>query len=218
MTSAHDPDEERATGATGGGETDAVTEALGQLGLGGDNAAVGIAMSGLSKEGRLARVLHRLGVAELVVGVLLITLILFLVLIQVAQRYLPGGNWVWTGEIARFSLVWATLAMSGYLMAHDQHITLEMIDYVASPRVLSLIKRSAHVIVFLIAVAMTFESYQLISDRSGQVSPATRMPLTWVYILPFLGFIFTALRAAVATFAEERANPAGPTSDEVDRP
>ncbi len=218
MTSEHDPDEERATETAGGG----ATEALEHLGIGGDDPAVGVAMSGLSEEGRLARVLHGLGVAELVVGMLLVTLILVLVLIQVAQRYLPGGNWVWTGEIARFSLVWATLALSGYLMAHDQHITLEMIDYVASPRVLSLIKRSAHVIVFLIAVAMTFESYQLISDRSGQVSPATRMPLTWVYILPFLGFIFTALRAAVAAFKEERTSPAGPASDspsdEVDRP
>src|SRR5680860_1661071 len=96
MMSEHDPDEGRANETAGGGATDSATEALEHLGIGGDDPAVGVAMSGLSEDGRLARVLQRLGVAELVVGMFLVTLILVLVLIQVAQRYLPGGNWVWT--------------------------------------------------------------------------------------------------------------------------
>lgn len=180
------------------------------------------AQEGLPARGVLGRVLHWIGVAELVLGSALILFIMVLVLIQVSQRYMPGPNWVWTGEIARFSLVWSTLALSGYLTAHDEHITLEVIDYVASPRQLGWIKRFSHVVMGLTAIAMTFESYQLISERSGQVSPATRMPLTYVYILPFVGFILTAMRSVVAVFLADLTAPTAaddPVSpEEVDYP
>ena len=172
--------------------------------MNGTNVAVGIAIGDLRGKGRLRRGLHWLGVAELVVGVFLVVLILTLVSLQVYQRYMPGSGWVWSGEIARFSLVWLTLSLSGYLTANDEHITLEMIDHVVSSRVLGVIKRLAHVIVTLIALAMVYEAYNLISRRTGQVTPAARMPLTWVYVLPFLGFLLTALRSGLAIFTGGR--------------
>ena len=39
-------------------------------------------------------------------GILLLTTILFMVLAQVIVRFTPFGGWVWTGELARFCLVW----------------------------------------------------------------------------------------------------------------
>ena len=60
-------------------------------------------------------------------------LIFFLVLIQALQRYLPIDGWSWTGELARFSLVWLTFVVAGVLVSSDSHISIEMIDAVRSP-------------------------------------------------------------------------------------
>ena len=76
-----------------------------------------------------------LGLAEQAVGVALMVVILALVLLQVAQRYLPGG-WAWTGEIARFAMVWVAFVMSGYLLAHDQHVAIKVVDYFLPTRAL----------------------------------------------------------------------------------
>ena len=46
-----------------------------------------------------------IGIVEQTIGVLLVVVILVLVLIQVAQRYVDTfGGWPWTGEVARLSL------------------------------------------------------------------------------------------------------------------
>lgn len=180
-------------------------------------AATGIGEGGpelLPPRGPFRIVMHWTGVAEQFLGASFVIVILVLVVLQVTQRYLPGGGWVWTGEIARFALVWATLVLSGYLMAHDRHISLQVIDYMLPPRGLHAVKVFASLIVAVTCLAMTYEAYQLISDRSGQVSPATRIPLTLVYIVPFAGFILTALRAAIGAVMIASTSP---TPQEGDR-
>ena len=82
----------------------------------------------------LRAILHGLGLVEEAIGTLLIVVILVLVLVQVAQRYLPGGGWPWTGEVARLALVWCTFILSGYLMAHDRHMSIQLIDFVLPPQ------------------------------------------------------------------------------------
>ena len=56
---------------------------------------------------RCARSFTALASSEQAIGTFLIVVILVLVLVQVAQRYIPGG-WPWTGEVARLALVWCT--------------------------------------------------------------------------------------------------------------
>ena len=49
---------------------------------------------------------------------------------QAAQRYLPIDGWPWSGELARFCLVWLTFVLAGVLVTTDSHISIEMIDLV----------------------------------------------------------------------------------------
>ena len=67
---------------------------------------------------------------ELAIGAAAMLLIFFLVLVQALQRYLPVDGWSWTGELARFSLVWLTFVVAGVLVTRDSHISIEMIDAV----------------------------------------------------------------------------------------
>jgi TRAP-type C4-dicarboxylate transport system permease small subunit len=67
---------------------------------------------------------------ELSIGVAALLVIFGLVLLQAAQRYLPIDGWPWTGELARFCLVWLTFVVAGVLVSRDSHISIEMIDLV----------------------------------------------------------------------------------------
>lgn len=168
----------------------------------------------------LRRLAAGVSVAERFTGAVILALLLVLVLVQTGVRFLPVGGWVWTGELARFCLVWLTFALSGYLMGRDGHITLELVDYVASGRTLWTVRAFANVIVAVICAGFAVESLAMITEDTGQASPAMELPLPLVYVIPLAGFVLTAMRAALAVVwrpPAERPSPephgAGPADD-----
>ena len=44
---------------------------------------------------------------------------------------------------------------------------------------------------------MAYAIYSLIADDIGQRTPAAEIPLAWIYVVPLVGFLLTALRAAL---------------------
>ena len=144
--------------------------------------------------------LRWLSLAEQAAGIALVIVILVLVLIQVAQRYLPGGGWAWTGEIARFSMVWATAALAGYLMAHDGHIAIKVVDYFLPPRLLGAVQLFGHVLIAATSIALMYATYDFMTHDRGQVTAAAEIPLAVIYAVVALGFASAGLRAIVAIF------------------
>lgn len=142
--------------------------------------------------------LHAIGLLEQAIGTLLIMVILFLVLTQVAQRYIPGQGWPWTGEVARYSMVWAAFVLSGYLVAHDRHIAIHLVDYVLRGRGLAFVRLLVNVTVLVTCLALTYATYDLIANDIGQVSAAAELPLAWVNVPVLIGFALSALRSALA--------------------
>ena len=86
---------------------------------------------------------------ELTIAVAALLLIFGLVLLQAGQRYLPIDGWPWTGELARFCLVWLTFVTAGVLVTKDSHISIEMIDMVRG----DLLRRVVRVVSCLIVAA-----------------------------------------------------------------
>jgi len=138
--------------------------------------------------------------AETFVAGAAVLLIFALVLIQAGQRYLPVTGWAWTGELAEYCLVWLTFSIVGYLFGNGQHITLQVVDNLRSTRVQKAVRVFADAMVALIAIGFAAEAYDLVST-SRQVSPAMRMPIAWLYVIPLAGFVLTAVRAVLAIFA-----------------
>jgi TRAP-type C4-dicarboxylate transport system permease small subunit len=155
-------------------------------------------------------VLRWLTAAEAAVGGLLLALILVLTLLQAAQRYLPGGGWVWTGELAQFGLAWLTFAMCGYLTARDGHVTLKLVDMVAGRRTLRLVGVFANVMVAVVCLNLAYEAFALVTDDTQRTSPAMGMPLSRLYVIPLAGLLLTTVRSVVAVFLPE------PETDEHD--
>jgi TRAP-type C4-dicarboxylate transport system permease small subunit len=138
-----------------------------------------------------------LGLAEQAAGIVLLVVILVLVLVQVAQRYLPGGGWAWTGEISRFAMVWATFIMAGYLLAHDGHIAIKVVDYFLPVRALAGVKLLGHALITVTCIAMMYATYDFMTHDRGQVTAAAEIPLAFIYAVVAFGFASTALRGVI---------------------
>lgn len=152
---------------------------------------------------RRPAVLRWLSTAEAVAGGLLVATIFVLILMQAAQRYLPVGGWVWTGELARFSLIWLTFAMAGYLMARDGHVTLKVIDIATKGIVRRLVGIFANVMVAIVCLNLAYEAAELVLRPMRQVSPAMGLPTNLIYVIPLAGLVLTTIRSVVAIFLPE---------------
>jgi TRAP-type C4-dicarboxylate transport system permease small subunit len=145
----------------------------------------------------LRTIFRAIGIAEQIVGSLLLLLILILVLAQVAQRYVPG-TWPWTGELARLAMVWAAFLMAGYLIAyHPHHITIQIVDFVLRGRALALVKLFVNVVILLTGLALIYGGITLIGTDIGQVTPAAEIPLRFVNAVPLVGLFLIVLRAVL---------------------
>jgi len=145
----------------------------------------------------LRSLMHAIGVIEQVIGAFLLFAILVLVVALVAQRYLPGANFPWTGEVARLSMVWGTFMIAGYLAAHDRHIAIHVVDYVLGERALAAVKLFVNLVVLVTCVVLLYATYQLVESDIGQVTAAAEIPLRFVNAVPIIGFALTALRAVL---------------------
>lgn len=143
------------------------------------------------------QIVHAIGVVEQVIAALLLVLILVLVVALVAQRYLPGANFPWTGEVARLSMVWGTFVIAGYLAAHDRHIAIHVVDYALGGKALATVKLLVNVFMLVTCVVLVYAVYLLIETDVGQVTPAAEIPLRFANAVPIVGFVLTALRSVL---------------------
>lgn len=153
--------------------------------------------------------LHWLSLGEQAIGVLLLVVLLVLVLVQVGQRYVPGTGLPATGELARLAMVWLTFVLSGYLLAHDRHIAIHVVDYFLPVRVLGAVQLLGHVIVTITCLALAYATWNLIASDRGVVTSAAQIPETLVYGVALAGFVLTFIRAVVTVVVLDLPEIAG---------
>jgi len=135
---------------------------------------------------------------ELTIGAVSVMLILILVFIQAAQRYLPFDGFPWTGELARFSLVWLTFSVAGLLVTSRSHIALEIVDAIPNLTLVRVIQVFALVVLAATGVGLTLEAWALVATQGILKSPVLRIPMSWVYVPVLIGAASTAIRATIS--------------------
>lgn len=164
---------------------------------------------------RVGRVLTAL---ELSIGVAALLMIFGLVLLQAGQRYLPIEGWPWTGELARFCLVWLTFVVAGVLVTTDSHISIEMIDLVPGDLLRRVVRVVSCLIVAAIGVGLCAEAWELMDTQGILKSPAMRMPMSWLYAISLIGFVSVVVRSLLAALRYAVLGVPEPTYDDVEMP
>lgn len=166
----------------------------------------------------LARTVRAATAIEIGIGVAALLLIFFLVLAQALQRYVPMPGWPWTGELARFCLVWLTFVVAGVLVSNDSHIAIETIDAVRGPRIQRLVRVISCLVVAAVGIGLTAEAWSLTSEQGILRSPALRMPMSWFYAISLVGFVSMTIRAVVAAVRYAVVGVPEPRSDHAEAP
>ena len=166
----------------------------------------------------LARLVRVVTGTELALGAAATLVIFFLVLLQAGQRYLPIEGWPWTGELARFSLVWLTFLVAGVLVTTDSHISIEMIDMVPGAALRRVVRVVSCLIVAAIGVGLCAEAWELIQTQGILKSPAMRMPMSWLYGVSIIGFASVVVRSLVAAVRYAVLGAPEPTLEGLELP
>ena len=137
---------------------------------------------------------------EIGVAAAVVILMFALVLLQAVQRYLPFEGASWTGELARYCLVLLAFGLTGVLVSTDGHIALEMVDLIRNEFVVRAIRVFACLTVAVIGAGFAAEAWELVRTQGRLTSPSLGMPLSWLYVVPLLGFVSTAVRGLVVAY------------------
>jgi TRAP-type C4-dicarboxylate transport system permease small subunit len=95
--------------------------------------------------------------------------------------------------------------MAGYLLGRDQHISFDIVDYMLPERALRVVKIASYVIVAAICAAFVYEGIGLIDAQSFIRSSAAEIPMSFVYLIPTVGFALTGVRALIGIFARKES-------------
>lgn len=150
------------------------------------------------RTGVLRRIVRVITGIELTIGALAVLMVFVLVFYQALQRYLPFESLAWTGELARFGLLWATFAAMGVLVTTHGHIALELVDSIRNPMTVRIIQVISLLVVAAAAIGLSMEAWALVQTQGIVKSPVLRVPMSWVYIPVLIGTISTTIRALFA--------------------
>lgn len=141
------------------------------------------------------RLVRMLDLVEQAVGAVCLGLILVLVSIQVVQRLAGGASWVWTGEIAKYAMVWLTFILAAHLLRTNGHLGMDVIEQWLTPRGERIMTRITDILIALSCWGLVWAGWGLLNAPFLGSSPAAGVPLVLVYAGPIVGLVLIALTA-----------------------
>ncbi|WP_313530811.1 TRAP transporter small permease [Anaerotignum sp.] len=126
----------------------------------------------------------------------LMFLMSIIIFIQVIMRYAFQNSLVWSEELARYMFVWLVYFAVSYTARREKHIRIDAAINIYPKKLRPYIEILSEIIVlafsaFIAVTAITV--FQKIT-WSGQLSPAMRLPMQFVYLAPLVGFVLTSVR------------------------
>ncbi|WP_352399928.1 TRAP transporter small permease [Anaerotignum sp.] len=123
----------------------------------------------------------------------LMSIIIFL---QVIMRYAFQNSLVWSEELARYLFVWLVYFAVSYTARREKHIRIDAAINIYPKKSRPYIEILSEIIVlaFSVFIAVTAVTVFHKITWSGQLSPAMRIPMQFVYAAPLIGFVLTAIR------------------------
>lgn len=147
---------------------------------------------------------------ELNVSYILIVLLAVLLAVQVFNRYIFQVTFVWLEEIVRLSFVWMIYFSVAGAARANAHVRVALVDLILPPSAVRFLTIFADVISIGFCCVVVWLGMELVeaSNKYGDTSPVTEIPMSLVYSVIPVCFGLIAVRTVQAVLAEVR-RPAG---------
>ena len=137
--------------------------------------------------------------------------------VQGVYRYGFNSSLFWAEEVVIYSIICMSFVGASMGVRHGAHISVDVLNAIASPRVNRLLHLVSAVLGIIFAGFMVFYGFQLFGktmDR-GQLTAALRLPMAWFYlpigisgvllIIRYLGLLQTMWSSPPMSHAEQLA-------------
>lgn len=125
--------------------------------------------------------------------VILMTAMTLDVLWGVVTRYVAGRQAPWSEELARYLLIWIGLLGSAYAAGQNMHLSIDLLPNKLKPRDQRRLNLFIQGLIALFALTvMVIGGFRLmyVTQVLRQLSPALRIPISWVYaVIPLSGLL-----------------------------
>ena len=118
------------------------------------------------------------------------------IFIEVVCRYLLFISTAWSEELARYLFIWMVYLAIGYAAKQRKHIKIDAALWLFPQRIRPYICIVGDIVVLLFSAFIIKTSYELFMKIAmlGQKSAAMGIPMQFVYMAPFVGFVLTFYR------------------------
>lgn len=133
---------------------------------------------------------------EKMICVFCLALMSFIIVIQVFFRYVLNNSLSWSEELARYLFIWLIYIGISYGVKTDKHICVDAVYAMMPKKVKKPYAMIGYVLFLLFAVMLIYYGVIVVNMQitTGQVSPATGIPMQYVYVAPVVGFTLTTIR------------------------
>ncbi|RJK99107.1 TRAP transporter small permease [Paracoccus siganidrum] len=120
--------------------------------------------------------------------VLLLAAMCCIVFANVVLRYLTNDSIVWAEEVARYLMIWMTFLSAGLALRAGMLVSVSQVHgrLPAAPRRIARLLILAVLLVFF--GWMVFAGWEYLSRMGRQLTPATRIPFSYIYYAMPVGF------------------------------
>lgn len=129
----------------------------------------------------------------LVIGLIAMTLIMG---IQVFCRYVLDMSLSWSEELTRYIFIWCGFLSVSYCSKKCLSIKIEQFVAIFPRRgkaIFKIVNHTFELIFFIYMIPFAF-SYMMSSVKSGQLSPACKIPMYFIQAAPLVSFVLVAFR------------------------
>lgn len=141
-----------------------------------------------SQRNPLKSIIDFLNVVPIVVGSLLLAWIALVVCANVFTRFFLSSSLVWSDELARFSLIWATFLGAAVVVRYNDHITVDVFMAGAPRQLRWLTALLRHLVTIGLSLLLIYFGIEQVGMQSVQLSTALQLNMGAVYlVLPISG-------------------------------
>jgi TRAP-type C4-dicarboxylate transport system permease small subunit len=123
------------------------------------------------------------------VVVLLLAAMSTIVFANVSLRYLSNFSITWAEEVARYLMIWMTFLGAGLSLRIGGHVAITNLHDFLGIRLQRALRALIGVLLICFFVAMMWIGYEYMTRMGRQLTPATRIPFSYIYAAMPIGFV-----------------------------
>ena len=120
--------------------------------------------------------------------ILLLSGMSVVVFTNVSLRYLTNFSITWAEEVARYSMIWMTFLGAGLALRYGGHVAITNLQDALAGRMAVLLRAVIVLLILGFCAVMVWIGYDYMQRMRFQLTPATRLPFSYIYAAIPVGF------------------------------